>query len=363
MIRSRAPYPEKGEKTPRRDRIARRLLAVLAVVAVGGSLLTVAPVGALTSAELTDEVDYVRRINEIRVANGLRPVVEDVQLSTKARNWSIHMANGNCGLIPLCHDPNLAAGVTANWTKLGENVAYANKGDNAKVMNTFVTSAMHRQNLLDPAFTRVGVGVIHRNGLQHVTHKFMGVSGEVIADNAPLSQRYVDVRYDHPFNPDIEWLAENEITLGDTWRMFRPRDSVTRQEMAAFLYRLAGEPSGPFPNPGFSDLKSSNSFFKAISWLVASGTGKGFADGTFRPTQAVTRGAASAYLYAMAGSPSGSFPNPGYTDVKASYLFYRQIAWFAAMGISGGYLDGTFRPGAPVTRQAMGAFLHRFDDL
>jgi hypothetical protein len=348
---------------PPRNEVVARLVAALAVIALVGGMLAADPAGALKPGELSDEVDYVRRINEIRVANGLRPVVEDVELSTKARNWSIHMANGNCGLIPLCHDPNLASGITSNWTELGENVAYAQLGDNAKVMNTFVNSAMHRRNLLDPAFTRVGVGVIHRNGLQHVTHKFMGVSGEVIAFNAPLSQRYVDVRYDHDFYGDIEWLSDSEIALGNTSRMFRPSDAVSRQEMAAFLYRLAGSPPGPFPNPGFSDVKTSHGFYKEIAWLVASGTGDGFANGTFRPGQSVNRGAAAKYLYGMAGSPAGPHANPGYSDVKPNHLFYKEIAWFASEGISAGYPNGTFGPGAPVSRQAMGKFLHLFDGI
>lgn len=340
-----------------------RLLAVLAVLAVGGSLLVGTPAGALTAGELADEVDYVRRINEIRVANGLRPVVEDVQLAGKARNWSINMANGGCGNVPLCHDPDLAGGITSSWTKLGENVALHGVGQNAAVMSLFMGSALHRRNLLDPAFTRVGVGVIHRNGNQYVTHKFMGVSGEVIAADAPLSQRYVDVRYDHPFQSDVEWLSENDIALGDTLRMFRPAWGVTRQEMAAFLHRLAGSPPGPFPNPGFGDVASSSAFFDEISWLAASGVGQGFPDGTFHPTQSVTRSAAAKYLYALAGSPGGDPPDPGYVDVHPGDLFYGEIAWFAAMGISEGYPDGTFKPGAAVSRQAMGAFLHRFDSL
>jgi hypothetical protein len=332
-------------------------------VALGATFVSVAPAEAVTQAETVDEVDYVRRINEIRRAHGLRPVVEDLDLTRKARNWSIDVANGICGLIPICHDPDLAGGIAAPWTKLGENVAYSSLGANGHLMDIFMNSTLHRRNILDPAFTRVGVGVIHRNGLQHVTHKFMAVQGEVIAANAPLSQRYVDVRYDHQFYGDIEWLAVNNVAQGHPERMFKPADGVSRQAMASFLYRLAGSPAGPFPNPRMSDVKSGQPFYKEISWLVQAGIASGYSDGTFRPLAGVTRGAMARYLYVMAGSPQGSFPNPRFRDVPTTHPFYTEIAWLASSGVASGFANGTFQPGTTVSRQAMGAFLHRFADL
>ena len=51
---------------------------------------------------------------------------------------------------------------------------------------------------------------------------------------------------------------------------------------------------------------------------------------------------------------------PRFTDVPTSHVFTKEIAWLADEGISTGYTDGTFRPGAPVLREQMAAFLHRF---
>ncbi|MDZ7732594.1 MAG: S-layer homology domain-containing protein [Acidimicrobiia bacterium] len=52
--------------------------------------------------------------------------------------------------------------------------------------------------------------------------------------------------------------------------------------------------------------------------------------------------------------------DPGFSDVDPTHPFHREIAWFADTGITTGYPDGTFRPGAEVTRQAAATFLHRF---
>jgi hypothetical protein len=147
----------------------------------------------------------------------------------------------------------------------------------------------------------------------------MAVQGEVIAANAPLSQRYVDVRYDHPFYGDIEWLAVNNVASGHPERMFKPADGVSRQAMASFLYRLAG-------------------------------------------LAGVTRGAMARYLYVMAGAPPGPVPNPRFSDVPTSHPFFTEIAWLTSSGVASGYANRTFQPGATVSRQAMGAFLHRFAD-
>jgi hypothetical protein len=53
---------------------------------------------------------------------------------------------------------------------------------------------------------------------------------------------------------------------------------------------------------------------------------------------------------------------PTFTDVGPDHRFGSPIAWMADTGITEGYPDGRFQPVSPVTRQAMAAFLHRFDD-
>jgi hypothetical protein len=112
-----------------------------------------------------------------------------------------------------------------------------------------------------------------------------------------------------------------------------------------------------------SDVKSNQPFYKEISWLVQSGIASGYADGTFRPVGGVTRGAMARYLYVMAGAPQGTFPNPRFRDVPTNHPFYTEIAWLASTGVASGYANGTFQPGTTVSRQAMGAFLHRFAAL
>jgi hypothetical protein len=103
----------------------------------------------------------------------------------------------------------------------------------------------------------------------------------------------------------------------------------------------------------------------------------------------VSRQALSAYLYRLGGSVEGEHPSCSeapFTDVSTSHPFCGEIAWMTATHppclspspargtrcedevphydpIATGYADGSFHPGDPVSRQAMAAFLFRFDRL
>jgi hypothetical protein len=92
------------------------------------------------------------------------------------------------------------------------------------------------------------------------------------------------------------------------------------------------------------------------------GLSTGHADGTFRPAETVTRQAMAAFLHRLA---SRTLPTttaaPAFRDVGARHPFRTEIGWLAGTGITRGYPDGTFRPTAPVSRDAAAAFLHRLD--
>jgi hypothetical protein len=137
---------------------------------------------------------------------------------------------------------------------------------------------------------------------------------------------------------------------------------VTRQAMSAFMYRASAEPFFPLPSSAtFTDVSTTHPFFAEIEWMADEGISEGYSDGTYRPGAAVTRQAMSAFLYRLAEEPSFSLPpSPTFSDVPASHPFYAEVEWMSFAAISTGYDDGTFKPANPVTRQAMAAFLHRF---
>lgn len=154
------------------------------------------------------------------------------------------------------------------------------------------------------------------------------------------------------------WVASNGS------RTYRPEATVVRADMAAFLYRLAGSPVFEPSDQDltrFSDVDASTPHAREIWWLASSGISTGYGDGTFRPYATVVRQDMAAFLYRLAGSPDidTSDQETRFYDVSGSTPHAREIWWLAATGISTGYSDGSFQGMGTVVRQDMAAFLHR----
>lgn len=114
-----------------------------------------------------DEAAFVSRINGLRASQGLPALQVDGELTGLARAWAAQMADAGT----ISHNPSFASQVTANWRKLGENVGKGPTVDD--LHQAFVDSAGHYANLVDPEFTRIGVGVVERDGMLYTSHQFM----------------------------------------------------------------------------------------------------------------------------------------------------------------------------------------------
>ncbi|MDO5494322.1 MAG: S-layer homology domain-containing protein [bacterium] len=187
-----------------------------------------------------------------------------------------------------------------------------------------------------------------------------------VAHVLPTAGPFVDVPEGRTFANEIAWLSNSGITRGWSDGTFRPNEPVLRDAMAAFLHRFAGSPQwGSHASLSvFHDvIPGQTVFYPEITWLSATGITRGWPDGSFGPLGAVNRDQMAAFLYRLAGSPAFSAPaQSAFRDVSPGQAFYRQISWLASTGISQGWDDGTFRPLQPVTRAEMAAFLYRFNE-
>lgn len=139
--------------------------------------------------------------------------------------------------------------------------------------------------------------------------------------------------------------------------------------MAAMLYRTAGSPTyepNDADSHLFDDITPETSHYKEICWAGSKGVAEGWDDRTFRGLESVARQDMAAFLYRLAGSPSytpGATDARRFADVTAATPHAKEIWWLANAGIAKGFTDGTFRGLAPVARQDMAAFLHRLHDF
>ncbi len=149
----------------------RRLLALLALLA----LTTIAFVGPLAPSSQADTVSeetaFVAKINNLRASKGLGSLTVESGLTSIARNWANEMA----GAGTIWHNPSLKDLVTSTWSKLGENVGLGPNID--MLFQAFVNSPHHYDNLVDPAFTHVGVGVAWKGTTMYTAHEFMTLKG------------------------------------------------------------------------------------------------------------------------------------------------------------------------------------------
>ncbi len=174
------------------------------------------------------------------------------------------------------------------------------------------------------------------------------------------------------------WSPEDTAyPLGITAHLEQGRNSRTHLtwEHATWLCDLtAGRGQcDPPPPPGcgeaaatgpFTDVTPQHVFCDEILWLVEQGIADGFVDGSFHPVDALSRQAMAAFLWRWAGEPAVVVPSPSsFADVPPTHPFVEPVEWMAAVGLAGGFPDGTFRPGAGLSRQAMAAFLFRADAL
>lgn len=162
----------------------------------------------------------------------------------------------------------------------------------------------------------------------------------------------------------IQWMGYAGISTGYTDGSFRPDNTVIRRHMANFLWNYAGKPT-PDMNElnGFTDVKPGDASSKAIAWLAGAGITTGNADGTYGGGDSVTRKQMAQFLYRLAGAPSFTPPAVSpFTDVKSTDTGYKAMAWLAAQGIATGYEDGTYKPNTPILRKHMAFLLHRFDE-
>ena len=174
-----------------------------------------------------------------------------------------------------------------------------------------------------------------------------------------------DLQENTPHLMDILWLYSSKITTGYPDGTYRPYATVTRCDMAAFLYRLAGSPSytpTATDKNRFNDVNEGTDHCVEIWWLASEGISTGFDDGGFHPYETVKRCDMAAFLYRLADEApyAPTHTDRGmFSDVNDATPHFDESWWLAHTGISTGFPDGTFRPYAEVARCDMAAFLHR----
>ena len=116
-----------------------------------------------------------------------------------------------------------------------------------------------------------------------------------------VAATFEDVPADATYTTAVAWLAEQKVTLGCTATAYCPEDTVSRAEMAAFLWRLEGSAETAEPT-GFLDVPADSFASAAVDWLLASGTTTGCTATAYCPEDLVTRAEMFTFLHRLEGA-------------------------------------------------------------
>ena len=163
---------------------------------------------------------------------------------------------------------------------------------------------------------------------------------------------------------DVVYVYRKGYMDGMSSTRFGGELNTTRGQIVTILWRLTGEPRATKRNP-FTDVSSSQYYYDAISWAYDSGVVDGFDARTFKPDQNVTREQLAAILYRYAKymnlSTSGSAYLAKYKDAdKIANWAYDAMAWANYRGLINGTSATRIDPKGYATRAQIAAILHRF---
>lgn len=159
----------------------------------------------------------------------------------------------------------------------------------------------------------------------------------------------------------IDFCADNDLVNGKSTYSFAPKDNLTRGQLVAILYRAAGSPSVTGTTNPFNDVKTGDYYYNAVLWAYKNDVVNGTGAGKFSPNANVTREQIAAILYRYMGSPAATGSLSGYTDrSKISSWATTAMQWAIGKGYITGTSSTTLDPRGQATRAQAAVMLHRF---
>ena len=181
---------------------------------------------------------------------------------------------------------------------------------------------------------------------------------------APVGLPFADVSGSDWFYNDVRYVYEKGIMDGTGADRFSPNAPLTRAMIVTILYRMAGSPSVS-GSSDFTDAAAGKWFAKAVAWAAANGIVNGYGSGLFGPNDPVTREqlAAILYRYAVYGGMTavtleenlGSFAD----TAQLSAYAIQAMNWAVGQGLINGS-GSNLVPKAQATRAQVAAIIHRY---
>ena len=190
------------------------------------------------------------------------------------------------------------------------------------------------------------------------------ISATFVAEGSQGTQMpFTDVASGEWYYEAVQYVYDNELMNGMSATTFEPNSTTTRGMIVTMLYRLENEPAAA--SAGFTDVAAGQWYTDAVNWAATNNIVNGYGDSQFGPTDTITREQMAAILYRYAQykgyDVTASANLSAYTDAaNISSYAVSAMQWDVGEGLINGVTNTTLVPGGSATRAQVAAILMRF---
>lgn len=193
-----------------------------------------------------------------------------------------------------------------------------------------------------------------------VTFKVLTDVSECPRDASCPMSGYTDLNMGEWYHDGIHYCLDEGLMDGVDAGMFAPNATTSRAMIVTILWRLQGSPEVEAEET-FTDVAPGDWYADAIAWAAAEGVAEGYEDGSFRPNDAITREQLAAMLWRYAASPETGGDLSAFADGDDTSDWAQQaMSWAVAQGLITGVDSDRLAPRGPATRAQTATILMRF---
>ena len=201
---------------------------------------------------------------------------------------------------------------------------------------------------------------------EKVTKNFTLYAKWTEKDNGEWKNPFTDVKENDWFYDSVKYAYENDLMKGISNTEFAPDSEVTRAMFVTVIYRMENEPQTE--KCAFTDVESGSYYENAVAWANENGIVSGISEECFAPNEPITREQMAAIIYryaAFKGYDITTSSNTSYTDNDDISDYAKDaVIWAAEKSVMTGNTDGSFAPKANTTRaQVASVFMRMVENL
>ena len=173
---------------------------------------------------------------------------------------------------------------------------------------------------------------------------------------------FSDVAADAWYADAVTYVRDNGLMSGTSDTTFTPGGTMTRGMLVTTLYRMAGSPSLENEDLGypFADVPGDAWYADGVYWARLAGVVGGYSEDQFGPDDPVTREQIAAILWRYAGSPAAESGTDFADEGSISAYATQAVDWARANGIVNGVEDNRFLPQSSATRAQVATILRNY---